>query len=80
MLLPINMWFLYEEHPTFSYCSSVKRGQRQNFEKKKKRVRYEEQLAECSCKSRLKGSFDYLEDRLKFQRDLTSLASLSYER
>lgn len=28
----------------------------------------------------VKGSFDYLEDGLKFQRDLTSFASLTYER
>lgn len=53
------------------YHSSVKRGQRQNI--KKMRDKSKELLPECSCKSGSKGSFDYLEDRLKSQRDLTSL-------
>lgn len=36
------------------------------------RDRNKELLPECSCKTGSKGSFDYLEDRLKSCRDLTS--------
>lgn len=59
MMLPIvNMWLLYGEHVTLS-------------QQRLKRSETKLKIKIC-FQSVAKGSFDYLEDRLKSQCDLTS--------